>query len=482
MALKDMFKNTAADPTLGLANSQTVQNIQSNLNLGAVVDNMNPNMMADRIKANAIANVIAYEGGNDTFIWKHPVEDFNIGSQLIVHESQEAIFFMNGEALDLFGPGRHTLSTQNLPIVGKFFAAAMGGETPFHCEVYFINKTEQLAVKWGTDSKLEYVEPTFGFPIQIGASGEMALRVEDSRKLLVKVVGTERGITQQSFVLKMRAFLLTRIKNHLALYIKREKINIFEIDEHLLTISGALQEVFSQDFIDYGISLEKFFVTTIVKPEEDGHYKKFKELHFRQYADIAEANLRQKKAVIDQETEAKRMTIEAKGLAEKREIEGYTYRDERGFDVAERMASNEAVGQMANVGIGMGMMSGVGGTVGGVVGGMMHDTMSTMVAGAKQQQHAQQPTQGTAQQPVGAAACMPCGNPLPPGAKFCLECGAKVAAADENKAVCPSCSAETPKGRFCLECGSPMMKKCGGCGIDIPPGGKFCLECGQKLD
>lgn len=64
----------------------------------------------------AIAQIIKYEGDNSTFIWKHPVEDFNTTTQLIVHESQEAIFFMNGQALDLFGPGRHTLETQNIPL------------------------------------------------------------------------------------------------------------------------------------------------------------------------------------------------------------------------------------------------------------------------------------------------------------------------------------------------------------------------------
>ena len=126
-----------------------------------------------------LADVIQYEGANDTFIWKHPREDLNTGSQLIVHESQEAVFFMNGQALDLFPAGRFTLESQNLPLVGKHFKAPTGGVTPFHCEVYFINKTEQLEIKWGTDSKLEYVEPTYGFPIQIGASGAMALRVDD---------------------------------------------------------------------------------------------------------------------------------------------------------------------------------------------------------------------------------------------------------------------------------------------------------------
>jgi hypothetical protein len=182
----------------------------------------------------------------------------------------------------------------------------------------------------------------YGFPIQIGASGEMALRVEDSRKLLIKVVGTEKEITQQSFVQKMRAFLMTRIKNHLATYIKREKINIFEIDESLIRISEALHEAFKPDFLDYGVAMERFFVTTIVKPEDDGNYRRFKELHFRQYADVAEARLRQQTGIIDQETQAQRMVIEAQGLAQKRVLEGYTYQDERGFDVAERVAANEA--------------------------------------------------------------------------------------------------------------------------------------------
>lgn len=101
-----------------------------------------------------IVQVIKYEGDNNTFIWKHPREDFNLGSQLIVHESQEAIFFMNGQALDLFGPGRYTPNTQNIPLIGGAVKLVTDGETPFHCEVYFINKTEQMGIKWGTDSKV----------------------------------------------------------------------------------------------------------------------------------------------------------------------------------------------------------------------------------------------------------------------------------------------------------------------------------------
>ena len=73
-----------------------------------------------------IAEIIKYEGDNSTFIWKHPCEDFNSLTQLIVHESQEAIFFMNGQALDLFGAGRYTLETQNIPLIGKALNRATG--------------------------------------------------------------------------------------------------------------------------------------------------------------------------------------------------------------------------------------------------------------------------------------------------------------------------------------------------------------------
>jgi hypothetical protein len=177
----------------------------------------------------------------------------------------------------------------------------------------------------------------------------------------------------------MRAFLMTRLKNYLASYIKSEKINIFEIDEHLTKMSEALHGIFTPDFLDYGVAMERFFVTSIVKPEEDGNYKRFKELHFRQYADVAEARLRQQTGLIDQETQTQRMVIEAQGLAQKRAVEGYTYQDERGFDVAERVASNEAVGQMTNMGVGLGVMAGVGGTVGSAVGGMMKNTMGEVL-------------------------------------------------------------------------------------------------------
>ena len=329
-----------------------------------------------------IADIIKYEGDNSTFIWKHPCEDFNYLTQLIVHESQEAIFFMNGQALDMFGAGRYTLETQNIPLIGKVLNKATDDKTPFHCEVYFINKTEQMNIKWGTDSRVQYIEPTYGFPLSIGASGEMSLRAEDSRKLLLKLVGTESYLGQQQLTNYFRSFLITRVKTYIAQVMKTNSINIFEIDENLTMFSNAIKNLLVGDFAVYGVALEQFFVTTILKPDGDRQYEKFKELHFRQYADIAEAKLRQQTEIINAETEAQKTVIDSKAQATKRAQEGYTYQQERGFDVAEKVAQNEAVGEFTNMGVGFGTMAGVGGAVGGMVGGMMNDAMNSATAPA----------------------------------------------------------------------------------------------------
>ena len=387
----------------------------------------------------AIVDIIKYEGDNETFVWKHPCEDFNTSTQLIVHESQEAIFFMNGQALDLFGPGRYTLETQNIPLLNRIFNLPTGGESAFHCEVYFINKTEQMAIRWGTDTRVQYIEPTYQFPISIGANGEMTLSVADSRKLLINLVGTESYLTRDQLTTYFRAFLMTRIKTYIAQEMRLSKINIFEIDERLEDFSAALKAKLDNDFLDYGVNLKRFFVTTIVKPDGDAQYEKFKELHFRQYADIAEAKIQQQVGIIEQETKARQMVIESQGLAQKRNIEGYTYQQERSFDVAEGAAKNEgASGNFAGMGIGLGMMAGVGGAVGGAVNGAVNTAFSGVNL---------EPQNNTVK------FCTNCGAKLSPNSKFCEECGAPTA--EKTNDVCLNCGYKfTKEGKFCPNCGT----------------------------
>lgn len=369
----------------------------------------------------SVIDIIKYEGDNSTFIWKHPREDFNIFSQLVVHESQEAILFMDGQALDQFGPGRYTLETKNIPLLGKVLNCFTGNESPFHCEVYFINKTEQMSIKWGTDSRVEYMEPTYGFPLSIGASGEMALRVEDSKKLLLKLVGTESILNQQKLTAYFRAVLMTRVKTYIAQVMREKKINIFEIDANLTDFSEDLYQLLLPDFAEYGVALERFFVMNIAKPDGERQYEKFKDLHFRQYSEIAEAKLRAQTEVIQAQTEAQKMAIASQAMATKREQEGYTYQQERGFDVAQQAAKNEAAGQFTNMGIGLGAMAGIGKTVGSMVAGSIGETADSV--------------RGEDVRGIGSE----CGNhPGTEEMRFCENCGYQF---------------ERP-GKFCPKCGT----------------------------
>ena len=219
------------------------------------------------------------------------------------------------------------------------------------------------------------MEPAYKFPLKIGASGEMTLRVEDSRKLIVKTVGSARSLDQAGIIHMFRAFLNARVKPYLAQTMQESAFGIFEVDSRMGDLSGVLHGQLAPDFADYGVSLERFFVTTIVKPDGDSAYEKFKDIHVRQYSDVAEAQLRQKVGIIEQETDARKMAIESEALAAKREREGYTYQSERGFDVAERVAQNEATGGMANAGIGLGMMGGMAGGMGAMVAGITGDAL-----------------------------------------------------------------------------------------------------------
>ena len=264
----------------------------------------------------------------------------------------------------------------------------------------------------------------------------MSLCVDDSRKLLVKLVGTERVLNRQQLTTYFRSILMTKVKTYIAQTMRTNAINIFEIDENLETFSADIQQRLAPDFLDYGVQLKRFYVTTVVKPDGDPQYEKFKDLHFRQYADIAEAKLKQQTDVIHAQTEAQKVVIDSQAQATKRIQEGYTYQQERGFDVAQDAAKNEGAGQFSSMGIGLGMMAGVGGTVGSMVGGAVSDAFVGM---AKQ-------TQVTANR-----FCDQCGAELTPGAAFCDECGAPQTTSD----TCVKCGFKFIKpGTFCPKCGA----------------------------
>ncbi len=482
----------------------------------------------------ALSELIKYEGDNSTFIWKYPNEDFNSMTELIVHESQEAIFFANGQAADTFGPGRYKLNAENIPILTKMIDIVTGVSV-FHCEVYFINKTVQMAVKWGTDSKVRFVEPTLGIPVELGASGEMNLAIADGRKMLIKLVGTMNGIAwgedgknfTKSLQTSFRPLISTAIKSNLSTVIKQQNIDIVEVDEHLTELSAALREKILPGFEEYGLTIPQFYLTTVVLPESDLNFKRLRELHMvtlqKRMAEAeaevrasqaeskaaymtaeaeAEARIKaaQRGAILERQTteteiarrEAERRLIEAQaeaqavqmaGMAEAAVMQAKGYNQKDVLQAEVQKAYAEGIGNMGSVGtaggggsmfgdmLGFGVGMAAMGTMAPQVGEMMKGfNWGTQNSNSEEKIEAQEGCQ-----------CANCGNLLPANAKFCLECGTKVEKLADNEMICPACGNKTPKGKFCMECGQPLVNKCPDCGTEVPTGGKFCLECGTKL-
>ena len=253
---------------------------------------------------------------------------------------------------------------------------------------------------------------------------------------------------------------MIRIKSRLAKTIREQALSIFELDEHLEELSEALHRLLAPDFAEYGVVLERFFVTTVMRPEEDETYRRFKTLHFRQYADVAEARLNQQVDIIKQQTEAQKLIIESQALAQKRMQEGYTYAQERSFDVAGAAAANEGMGQYTNLGVGLATMAGVGSSVGGMFQGALAGTAAGQTPQGGQPGEVSQPAGSglPAMEPPAPAqgagtVCGQCGHTVPAGFKFCPECGAKLQPAP---ARCPKCGSDVTGFKFCPECGERL--------------------------
>ena len=359
--------------------------------------------MDQQMKKEGLVSIIKYDGDNETLVWKHPVEDFRMGTQLIVHESQEAVFFKDGRALDTFGAGRYTLETQRLPLLDQFFRLPSDPEKTFHSEIYYINMATQMGIKWGTDSKIHLLDPVSGLPIEIGACGEFNIRVSNSRKLLLKVVGTASSFEREHLLGDnegkgyFRSLVITQIKSSFAQIIKEENIHILEIDAELIHLSEILKIKINEMLEEYGLTMPDFFVNRVIAPEEDPNYRRMKDQYAQQYLLIKQEEIRRREAeaaaerkAVEAQTEARLKLIEAQGNAEilkiqksaeaegyrmqaaaeaaEMQMKGYTYQQETSRLVGMEAMKNglgsgsggsSVLGELAGLGVGLGAMSGV---------------------------------------------------------------------------------------------------------------------------
>lgn len=375
----------------------------------------------------AIQEVIMYEGENDILIYKHPAEDFNTLSQLIVHESQEAVFFSDGQALDTFKAGRYTLETKNIPLLSKLRNIVSGGVSPFHVEVYFINLATMMDIVWGTPSQVTVRDPNYGYSYSAGASGSFGIKITDGRKLLINTVGTEKQMSTAEVQKYFKDLIVTRVKNCIAVELSKYSYNVF--NQYLNEISDNISSQVSNDISEYGIKILNFFVTAVnIKPDDLEELKKL------------DNSMAQKRFEAMGNREA--TVIEAEGMAKARELQGYTWQQEQQFDVSRTFAQNEGfaanpANMMAQIPLAFSM------------GNMINENVTGAVAS--------QSLDGEAKNMQNAnLACAKCGIKIPANAKFCFNCGEKI---------------EQPQKIFCSECGSPM-----------PADAKFCMNCGTRRE
>ncbi len=357
-----------------------------------------------------IADIIQYEGDNKTLVWKHPTQDFNTTTQLIVHESQEALFYKNGQALDLFPAGRYTLETQNIPIIKRILHLPTGGKTPFHSEVYFINKAYILNIKWGTSTRAEVLDPKFQILLNVGASGVMGISICDARKFVVKLVGTETGFSLEQLSVYFKELIVARVKTYLTRIMN--EVSFVVVNSHMNDISLALQNQLAADLQEYGILLSNFYVSTIHIPDED-----------------------------------KQKVKEALSTASARAIEGYNWVDEQISEIAKKYAKGTGTDGHVTDWI---AQAPVAFAFGQMLKESMHPFMNrTFINTAKAfgEPNEKTPT-GPADQKKN---CPKCGNLSSLEAAFCAQCGYQY-----PDKMCSKCGNKINEDdKFCPKCGTP---------------------------
>lgn len=375
-----------------------------------------------------------FDRTGDTIVSRVPPEgsgEIKMGAQCVVRENQAAVFFRDGKALDALGPGRHTLTTLNLPILTKALSLPFGFTSPFRAEVYFVNLKLFNNLKWGTMEPILYRDKEFG-PIRLRAFGSYTMRIINPLVFVNTMVGTEGVYSTDQVKDYLRSAVVARLVDLLG-----ENLDtILDLAAMYDELSAAAKVRIGDQFTKYGMELVDFFIQAVTPPEEV-------------------------QKTLDERTAAGVFG----GVGGDQMAQYMKYKAMTALESAAENPGGGAQGAMAGMGMGAGL---------GV--GMALPGMFRQVGGGQESPQAR--GAGAAQ----GVRCPGCGTANQPGAKFCYNCGAAIQQAGPK---CPGCGFDTPAGaRFCPNCGHKMeaAPKCPKCEAELSPGAKFCPNCGNKLE
>src|SRR5918996_2956597 len=203
---------------------------------------------------------------SDEIVFRVPQQgagEFTFGSQLIVREAQAAVFFRDGKALDTFGPGRHTLNTNNLPLLTGLMGIAFGGATPFTAEVYFVSLHEFSDLRWGTAQPVAFRDTDFGM-VRLRAFGGYSIRISDPQLFVQQVVGSRGAYTTGLIEDYLRGVVVNEFNDMLAAV----HSSLLDLPGQSAELAAAMRNALADDFRRIGLDLTSFQIIAITPPED----------------------------------------------------------------------------------------------------------------------------------------------------------------------------------------------------------------------
>ena len=409
------------------------------------------------------------QGRETIYAYRCPETNLSTFTQLIVQESQEAVLFSKGQIVGKFGPGKHTLNTENLPILRSLYGIPFGSKNPFTAEVWFVNKLQPYNIDWSID-RMDIQDADYNTNLPLVAKGTYGLKITNAEKFLIKIVGTKNSFDQNDLTDQFFGEFSSKTKSTILQFMINNRVGFKRISAFLDSISENLKSRMLPFWENLGLELTKFYITNIE---------------------------------IDSSPEVGRKVLDAISNQSAQAISGHTWQQAQAFDVAKSAVESMSQGSGGLLGavVAANMMGGFGG--GGGAGSMMQPqynqpTFDGSVQGQGQLGGAIQP--GPPIRDVYCSNCSKkfsstnkfcphCGDPYNPcpkcgtdndsNAKRCVSCGTQL---QSEMNLCPNCNAPMPVGSsFCGNCGKRQAEdKCTRCGTSLSNSVKFCPNCGQK--